>query len=277
MKCAEVQELLSAYYDGEVKSEVSQAIAEHLRDCDDCQRELDGFKRLSKMAHGLHSPMPPTDGWERLQTKLDAAEGSRTAQRRRLLRAVPGLAIATTLVTIIVLVWLTFSGLHKTDHDEFASVFGQYLKSFHTSPTNAQHFLLGHYEGKSIATNEAKQLIGYTPAATTKLPAQYNLDAVYVWKMPCCKCVQVLCTRADGTTVAIFEHDDAQPHWFGHRPSITAACGGRHCNLVQMENQLAATWQHGQRHITVIGLRDVDEIGSFVSALTDTPTQDGPG
>ena len=91
--------------------------------------------------------------------------------------------------------------------------------------------------------------------------------------MPCCTCVQSLCKRTDGTTVAIFEHDNAQPDWFGRRQTNTIDCAGQCCTLVRVDSQLAATWQFGQRHITVIGARDVTEIDKLAAAFAGSSAE----
>ncbi len=43
MNCAEVQELFSAYYDGELPEDRQSQVREHLGHCDQCAEELAGF------------------------------------------------------------------------------------------------------------------------------------------------------------------------------------------------------------------------------------------
>jgi len=52
MNCSEIEELLSAYYDGELSADMTAKIGEHLAGCNRCAEELAGFKTLSNMAAG---------------------------------------------------------------------------------------------------------------------------------------------------------------------------------------------------------------------------------
>lgn len=64
---------------------------------------------------------------------------------------------------------------------------------------------------------------------------------------------------------AVFEHDnDETEEWFGNRPKSEIVCDGKTCCLVQMETQLAASWKHKNRHLSVIGVRDVAEVDDLV-------------
>jgi hypothetical protein len=72
--------------------------------------------------------------------------------------------------------------------------------------------------------------------------------------------VQTVCQRRDGSTVVLCEHDDDNPQWFGDRPATMAECSGKRCRLVNLQNQLAATWTNGSRQITAIGLKDAGEL-----------------
>ncbi|MHB0958845.1 MAG: anti-sigma factor family protein [Pirellulaceae bacterium] len=272
MNCSEIHELLSGYLDGELSGDVTAKIREHLAGCDTCAQELDGFKRLSQLASGLRT-LSPSDGmWDELERKLadtSAASFARAATWMRM--SSRSLAIAATLLVAVGLGLLGLRAVHMAQHEaQLAAVIGQYLDTFQESPTDAQRLLETKYQGQAVDVREAVHYMGYTPTTISSLPASYSLDSVYVWKMPCCTCVQSLCKRADGTTVAIFEHDNAQLNWFGRRQTSTADCAGQCCTLVRVDNQLAATWQLGQRHITVVGARDFAEVGNLASAFAGT-------
>lgn len=267
MNCLEVHELLSGYYDGELSAEATDKIDEHLAGCDRCVQDLDGFKRLTQLASGLHTLTPPDGMWDELEKRLsDAPVASRPWQASWMRTSRGSLAIAATLLVAAGLGWLGLRASHNAKHEaQVAAVFGQYLDTFPTSPADAERILHTKYEGQAVDVREAVRYVGYTPAVASGLPASYSLDRVYVWKMPCCTCVQSLCRREDGTTVAIFEHDNAQPDWFGCRETNTTDCKGQRCTLARLDSQLAATWQLGQRHITVVGARDTEEVGKLAA------------
>lgn len=68
------------------------AEAAHLEACDDCRAELDAVRAQTAALGRLPDPEPPTDGWDRLATRLDA-EGlldDHVVPRRRRGPGVPG-------------------------------------------------------------------------------------------------------------------------------------------------------------------------------------------
>ncbi len=150
---------------------------------------------------------------------------------------------------------------------QHAAVFGHYLALFQQDPEKAQSMLLAKYEGETLDANNAVRHVGYRPAVAEGLPEGYAIEGTFVMEMPCCRCVQSVCRRTDGSVLVIFEHDDEQPKWFGKRPGTMADCGGKQCSLVGLDSQLAASWKRGERHITIIGARDLAEVGKMVTWL----------
>ncbi len=59
MKCAEVQEYLSAWLDGEIPEELLPGIEAHLAACPACQGELKALERLDEALSALQVPVPP--------------------------------------------------------------------------------------------------------------------------------------------------------------------------------------------------------------------------
>jgi hypothetical protein len=274
MDCTEVKELLSAYHDGELGPDDRSAVAEHLRVCHDCAGELEGFRCLSALAEGLVHPDPPQELWPRIKQQLAGEEIASTKHStlwdwQRWARR-PALHFGLAAVAAIVLIAVGLFGTtdwfgHRGDH-EFTAVFGRYLEAFQADPHDAQEILLAHYPGQAVQPAQAAQIVGYRPAIASGMPDGYSVESAYVMKMPCCTCVQCLCRRGDGTTMAIFEHDDDEmQEWFGDRPETSAVCNGAPCRLVALDGRIAASWKQGERHITVVGARDIAEVGDLVA------------
>jgi hypothetical protein len=78
----------------------------------------------------------------------------------------------------------------------------------------------------------------------------------------------------DGTTLVLFEHDDDAMQWFGSRPTRMATCGDHECCLVDLSENIAATWKHGSRWLTAIGLRDPAEAGRLAGWLAEKVAAD---
>ena len=276
MNCLQVQELLSPYYDRESSSDADAAVTQHLASCERCSRELEGFRRLSKMADSLPHPVPPAQLWRAIGEKLDAEEQFPSQApglpeqaswiRRTALRG--ALAIAAIVLIALGGWWGYQSWFGNDGHGgdaEFASVFGRYLDEFDRDPTAAQQYLVVKYGGEMVDAAQAERTVGYRPAIAGGMPTGYTVESTCVMEMPCCTCVHCNCRRDDGTTLAIFEHDDEEVDWFGDWPVTEKTIGGRKCQLVTLGDRLAATWQSGVRYITVVGAKNQQEIGELVA------------
>lgn len=267
MNCAQVQALLSAYYDDELPNETRLSVADHLEMCAECSGELAGFEGFSQMADRLDCPRAPENDWSRLERSLDAesAISATRGNRRWPLSTRRFLAMAATILVAMGIGWTGYRML--SPRHAHAAVFGHYLEQFQEDPDKAQAMLLAKYDGQGLDTDNAIQKVGYRPAMADGLPEGYSIDSTFVMEMPCCTCVQTLCRRGDGSILVVFEHDDEQPNWFGARSGIVASCGGKQCSLISLDSQLAASWKRGQRHMTIIGAKDVVELDRLVSWL----------
>jgi anti-sigma factor RsiW len=59
MKCHEVQDLLSAWLDGEVSEAVGAALTDHVAKCATCRREWLQLRALDAALDNLAAPVPP--------------------------------------------------------------------------------------------------------------------------------------------------------------------------------------------------------------------------
>jgi anti-sigma factor RsiW len=269
MNCTETRELLSAYYDGELPPEVVADVDAHVNECATCAQEIASFRQLSAMAGEMTTPQPPDSIWAGLEAQLSddtpqpAAAGGRFSKRWRVAATLAALA-ATGLVGAFVGYQLWGPRHHG---QQMAANLNQYVDVFQRSPVEAQQLLLTAYPSTSVDLSEAADKLGYRPALAAALPAGYSIDAVHVLEMPCCTCAQILCKRDNGSVVAIFEHDANQKMWFGDRPKVATTCECKPCNLIDVNGQLVATWQKGERHLTFVGLEDVEELETLAAAL----------
>jgi len=53
MNCQEIQGLLSGYLDGELPAEQARQVAEHLRDCPSCEKELESLRYACRLVGSL--------------------------------------------------------------------------------------------------------------------------------------------------------------------------------------------------------------------------------
>lgn len=279
MNCQEVRESMSAFYDGELPPEQEGLMSDHINSCEACAEKLAGFNSLSAMTKERRLPEPRSEMWPDIERALDSRE---SVQRVELARR-PNRWLATLLVvaaTVLVAIgvsWIVYWKTHDHgSHDEMAVNMAHYVEVFRKDPNKAQQHLLETYDNEFTNLAEATKRLGYRPAVADSLPERYAVDAMYVMNMPCCKCAQCLCKRDDGKLLAIFEHDEDQPMWFGDRPAIDARCGDKECRVVQMNGQLAFTLKRGTRHITVVGAESLEEVQKLVDSFSQNRVGTAP-
>lgn len=277
MNCSEVLDMLSPMYDGELSAELTESVEQHLRACSTCAAVRADFGAMSTLARRQSDPEPPEGLWSEIEAALDAKNENAptvalsdstapTAESRA--RSQWGrLAVAVVLfVTAGVIFVMQRPGQHG--HDEHLAVnFDQYLTEFPKSAERAQELLHTNYPSELVDIDNATLQVKYRPAVANALPEGYTLDSVHLVRMPCCLCVEALCTAPDGTRLAVMEHAIDQPVWFGDRPSEQCNCRGRKARLVKYGEQYAATWQSEKRFLTIIGIRDEDELGQLIEHL----------
>ena len=285
MKCTDVQDRLSAYYDGELSDESKTAITRHLAGCMACASELAGFNDVTRAVDRMSQPKVPLAVWRGIEAELsdetrDESEliglgkpqssDNMVSRRWALSRQ---LAMAASVLLMLGFGYWMNRGMappHSDDDEhsaEFVATMDHYLRQLPADPDAAEQYLLNKYDGQIVDADNAVQLVGYRPAVSEGLPEGYSLASTSVLKMPCCTCVKAVCKRQDGSTLVLFEHDDEKTEWFGDRQSNMARCGGKECCLVDLDSSIAATWKRGLRSLTAVGVRDVDELNTLVSWL----------
>lgn len=275
MNCPEALNLLSALHDGELSPDLCESVEQHLRECSACAAVRADFKAMSSLARELAEPEPPVELWSQIEVELprshsrpirwllSAESFSEFARRSRILTA-------AVMVVVLVLAGTAFVVYDRLDHghDEHLAVnFDQFLNEFPKSPERAQTLLHANYPSDLVDVDEAAQEVKYRPAVANALPQGYSLDSVHLVRMPCCLCVEAMCTAPDGTRLAVLEHAIDQPVWFGDRPTEQRICNGRKARLVRFDGQLAATWKSEKRFLTIIGIRDGDELAELMKHL----------
>jgi hypothetical protein len=158
----------------------------------------------------------------------------------------------------------------RTPHDDahHHDPLANYAAQFSTDVLLAQQRLITQYSGRKISADEAIKLVGYRPANVELPPVDFTCNALYLLDMPCCKCVEAVWTRDDGSGVVIFEHVAAIDDWFRGHPNVQLACAGTPCQIVELGSTFAASWRIEGKTITVVGLRDTAELVAIISALT---------
>ncbi len=265
MHCNEAQPLLSPFYDGELSPEQAHSVAAHVETCPSCAGRLQSLQRLSTLVTDSQPPAAPPTLLPSIERSLDAASRP-TANRRirgRHLAALAGASAALVIVTV--LTWQILWRPHS--HGQMVDDFGTFLEEFERRPNESVNVLAVKYEGVPASEDEAKAALKRSTVGRATILGDHTLFKRYVLNMPCCRCVQTAYQRDGQVSLIMFEHDEPQLDWFGHRPAVQANCGDKSCCLIQLGDRLAGSWPLEKGHVTVVGMRDVAELKALVQSL----------
>lgn len=105
-----VSEQLSAYCHGELTTEASRQVAEHLISCRDCRAEFEEIKVGVKLAECVTVNPAPETLWDELESRLDQQDQKRSQSVRRPSRffhPIPVTIAAGLLVTLgVITIWI---------------------------------------------------------------------------------------------------------------------------------------------------------------------------
>lgn len=269
MKCSEIQELLSAYFDNELGEPACIDVEVHLKQCEECSGELEGFKSLSKLASTINKHPVPEELWDSISSEQPETPPIELPARSNSVFsnwAYIGTGIVLMLLVGFALIqWLP----HGHDHEEMVEAM-EYIAD-NVNSLDSETILLAKFGGQQTSADEAKSQIGFYPVSThVGLPEGYQVKNIQVLTMPCCKCVQTICTRDDGSQFYVFEHVSEDTGWFEKKSKEEFDCCGKECELVRLNKNLAVTWKKGARHITLLGMRDKAEVELMVAKFEST-------
>lgn len=263
MQCENAQGLLSTYHDGELPAEQRIALEVHLESCPQCTAALSELRRLSDLASNLEDPQPPSELSDRIFERRQPNHGDVRTSKRGIYATIAALSVVAATVAIVIGIAAPWRHRGHVGHEDLA----QYWESFQADPLSVQRHFLTRHTGRVVSADEAVREVGFRPLVTTQVPDTVRVETNYVLNMPCCKCIQTICRRPDGTPLAVFEHQAEQPRWFPGRDQVNMKCDDTKCQVTELESCLAASWPVGDRVVTIVGLRDVDELTRWVRAL----------
>ena len=253
-----------------------KALTDNKSESEECSSLLAEYESYTKTFKQIPQPDVPPSVWAGISNELEHGTGEPEVDNPRIedtsgrsWLTTAGLSLAASVRLLLGAgYWMSQHSGHESGHDaEFVMTMDHYLETLAADPDEAEKFLLDKYNGQSVEPEDAVRLVGYRPAVASGLPDNYTLASTSVMKMPCCTCVKAVCKREDGSTLVLFEHDDEETEWFGDRPSSMATCGDKECCLVNLDENIAATWKRGSRWVTAVGVRDEAEVSELVTWL----------
>jgi hypothetical protein len=265
MNCAEMEELLSPYCDNELPPELRAAAEEHLRSCPQCTKMLSVVLTLRDWTEQLPQPTPPPGLWETLERRLEMPR--RAPSVLSFVKHAFGLNRLALAALLLIAVGLGITVALRTDHHAGLHGdmdFGTYVDALRVSPEHAQRVLLASHGGRPVGVNDVERQVQYRPLIANGPPPGFTLESVYLIQMPCCTCVQTICKGAENQTLVLFEHATDRPACFGQRGGVSCQCAGKRTQIVEHGDQLIVTWPVGRRAVTIVGVRDLEQLLKIV-------------
>lgn len=271
MNCSEVQDQLSAYVDAELPAEIRDQMAAHVNNCKACAAEVGFARELSGEVRAIPAPQPPPGLWNAIEAglgnekQLSLAGDAVFPRWWARPRAAWAIAASVLLLLTAGLLMSEYFSDHQ-EHETMAASFDLYLSKFAVDPEQAHETLVAMYNGQLVTADEAEDSLGFRPVATNAAE-NVTVERTYALEMPCCRCSLSVCRRSDGEIMTVLEHVDPQPIWFGDRSRVECLCDGKPTSIVQLNGQLAASWRQGERQITIIGAKNLEEVTRLVNSL----------
>jgi hypothetical protein len=276
MNCDAVVPHLSAFFDGELPTSSRGDIEEHLSSCTECRNALASMERLGALARTVVDAEPSVDLWPRIVAQLDGNVQTKPNHTFGW-RAVRFMTLAGVVLVLFLGVRLAIrqGWFFPSDDQRLARIYDRYLAEFADSPVKAQKLLDEAFP--SLSTELAESFVaagGSMVGLRDTLPGLTRV-AVHVRNLPCCDCVHGLYQRNDGTYVTVFEHE-LPISWQASEEDREIQFGEYLCRLRQSEGQLAASWQHDEKHFTVIGINSEKELKQIVERLDPSKVDQPP-
>ena len=92
----EIQQQLSAYFDGELEASAALVVKKHLLNCDECQQMIADFEAQQVLMYGLKQENP-IDTWSQIRDQIEIQEGKLPFWKRWAV-PLPVAALATIMV-----------------------------------------------------------------------------------------------------------------------------------------------------------------------------------
>lgn len=200
MNCQEVEKLLDGYADGELDLVRTLEIEQHLRDCQECSRELQNKEKLRKAMSGgsLYYVAPGSLG-RRVSSALSKTQGVRFFPRAPIW-SWQGLAVALTLTIIISLSLIAIMRIPSADDQLTQELISSHVRSLMANhltdvPSSDQHTVKPWFNGRLDFSPQVLDLvqqgftlvggrldyIGNKPVAALVYQRRKHFINLYIW------------------------------------------------------------------------------------------------
>jgi len=74
MRCASIKKMLIEYIDGDLSQKQNTSIKKHLKECPECEKLLEDFKKIANSAGKLEKHSPPKETWGKIEARLNSGQ-----------------------------------------------------------------------------------------------------------------------------------------------------------------------------------------------------------
>ncbi|MFQ5822682.1 MAG: anti-sigma factor family protein [bacterium] len=266
----------SAYLDGELDQEKSQALEVHLNGCASCQRELQEIRK-GKMFTAYYEMPEWRDTkrmWQNLQSHMISVSERSIFQNDGLLLTdlfkdlLPVRPVFAAMVLAVLFVANLFIILKPQEFQyqralvdwepSYAFDYGLYLDALIEGVP--PHEFEKRYESKKASYETAGSEITFRLASFSRLPETFHLEEMRLLKNACCRSVQFLYLK-NSIPIAIFQQPKGHPITFGGYPLETFQVEGQWCHRVKAGPWKALSWEGKDSRFVAIGeMNDADMV-----------------
>ena len=106
MRCKSVKKMLIEYIDEDLSQEQNTSIKKHLKECPDCKKLLEDFKKIANSAGKLEKHSPPKETWSKIEARINAGQNESFTPdlERRSWLSLPGFRYAAAAAGIVLII-----------------------------------------------------------------------------------------------------------------------------------------------------------------------------
>jgi len=106
MRCTSVKKMLIEYIDEDLSQEQNTSIKKHLKECPDCKKLLEDFKKIANSAGKLEKHSPPKETWSKIEARINAGQNESFTPdlERRSWLSLPGFRYAAAAAGIVLII-----------------------------------------------------------------------------------------------------------------------------------------------------------------------------
>ena len=249
--CQSIRVDLSAYLDSELSAEKCRQIAEHLRLCPDCTKELSTLESARNSLSEIKAVPEVLDQWNLIRSRLrQSSQASAPFFSFVFPRWIP-VAASLFLIILGALFW-PFSANQITDVEPY---FGLYLLAAQASDVLSSQ----------ISPPEIQALNLDFPVYAVSAVNSWTRKGIYFHKLHGQPVIQIFYTNAAGETYCVFQQSKTHSLDFGNRETRQEFIQNQICTKLASHHFNLITWSSERTLFTLISTAEGVDLDSVAA------------